>query len=333
MTIILVATTILVVAAAVILIPLMMAKADKDVIIKIPKDATRNMVADSLSRHLGKDFSDNVMRLAKIRGTDFSKRHGAYLINEGMNAFMAQRRLQSGGQEPVRLVINGFRSIDLLAERISARLDFPSDSLKALLSDRNVMSRYGLTTEQALALFLNDTYEVYWTASPVDVIKKIGDNYIRVWNPERKRKASELFLSPADIMTICSIADQESNKADEKGKIGRLYINRLRSGMKLQADPTVRFALNDYTIKRVRNEHLKVNSPYNTYLHKGLPPGPICTTGTATIDSVLDSEPSEDLFMCAREDFSGYHNFANTYKEHIANALRYQHALDYRGIK
>ena len=279
--------------------PMVFSGADRDVIIRIPKSATSQMVADSLTKYLGQSYSDRVMRLMRIRHVDYDKRHGAYLIPKGMSPFMAQRRLRRGAQNPVTLTFNGFLSREVLAERISRKLDFPSDSLLALLSDPAVLAPYGLTPEQALSLFLEDSYEVYWTSSPRDVIRKIGDNYLRVWNPDRRQLAD----------------------------------NRLWAGMKLQADPTVRFALNDYSIRRINAEHLKVDSPYNTYLHEGLPPGPIRTTSVATIDRVLNSEQTDEFYMCAREDFSGYHNFAATYKEHLENAMRYQHALNRRGIK
>ena len=134
-------------------------------------------------------------------------------------------------------------------------------------------------------------------------------------------------------MIICSIVDEESNAKSEKGTIGRLYINRLKKGMKLQADPTVRFALNDFTIRRVTRNHLTVDSPYNTYQVEGLPPGPIRTTSVETIDAVLNSQPNDYLYMCAKEDFSGTHNFAADYATHQENARRYQNALNERGIK
>lgn len=331
--IVLFATAALVVAGAIIMTPMVMTGADKDALIKIPKSATSQMVADTLTKYLGESYSKKVMRLARIRGVDYSKRHGAYLIPKEMSPLRAQHLLHRGAQHPLTLTFNGFRSKELLANRISAKLDFPPDSIMQLLNDSSLMASYGLTTDQALALFLEDSYEVYWSASPLDVINKIGKNYRQFWNAERRDKAQELRLTPAEVSIVASIADQETNQEQEKGAIGRLYVNRLWTNMKLQADPTVRFALSDYTIKRVTSKHLQVESPYNTYKHHGLPPGLISTTSARTIDAILNSEPSTYLYMCAREDFSGYHNFANTYREHVANALRYQHALDRRGIK
>ncbi|MDE5870105.1 MAG: endolytic transglycosylase MltG, partial [Muribaculaceae bacterium] len=304
-----------------------------DAIIKIPRNATEKNVTDSLSKYFGDKFASQVMKIARFPKGDPAQRHGAYLIQKGDNPISVARRLTHGAQQPVNITINGFRSLENLTDRISAKLDFPADSLRSLLSNKEVMATYGLTPEQALALFIDDTYQVYWSASPAEVIKKIGDNYLTVWNEQRKKKASDLGLSPDQIMTVCSIADEETNAASEKGTIGRLYINRLDKGMKLQADPTVRFALNDFTIKRVKGEHLKADSPYNTYKYAGLPPGPIRTTSKTTIDLVLDSKENDYLYMCAKEDFSGTHNFASDYNTHLENARKYQQALDKRGIK
>lgn len=318
---------------AVFFLPLLLKQAGGDAIIRIPLNATSENVKDSISRYLGEDYASLVMRMAKINGTDFSSRHGAYLIPQGSSPFRAERKLSKGAQQPLTITINGFRSLRLLSERVARRLDFTPDSLLETSTGEALLNKYGLTPQQALALFIDDSYEVYWSASPENVVSKIGDNYNKVWNGLRRQKAAELGLTPAEVMTICSIVDEESNKTDEKGKIGRLYINRIKKGMPLQADPTIRFALGDFTIRRVKGSHLKVDSPFNTYKNTGLPPGPIRTTSVATIDAVLDSEPSSHLYMCAKEDFSGYHNFSSTYAEHQANARRYQKALDARGIK
>lgn len=329
---ILLGLTIILTAALWIMYPLVMRKTEHTVIFRIPKNATEAMVRDSLEKYYGSTTASCVLKITNLRKIDFSRRYGMYEIPEGSNAIAIARKIGAGGQKPVRITVNGFRDIDLLVEKISLKLDFPADSLKKALNDPNILKPYGLTPEKALALFVDDSYEVYWTASPRDVIRKVGDNYTSLWNDARKEKASRLGLTPADAMTIASIADEETNNSSEKGEVARLYLNRLKKGMKLQSDPTIRFALNDFTIRRVKGEHLKVNSPYNTYLNSGLPPGPIRTTSKNTVDALLNSEPHNYLFMCAKEDFSGTHNFAETFAEHQRNATRYQKALNERGI-
>lgn len=321
------------VAAMLMCLPLLIEKAARDALIKIPKGATREMVHDSIAKYLDDGFASKMMRVAKVRGSDYAERHGAYLIEQGMSPLQAEHRLSHGAQEPITLTINHHRGLDALAKRIAAKLDFTADELISLVTDPEYLKQYGLTPDQALALFPEDTYEVYWSASPQGVMEKISDNFNKIWNEERLEKAKKLGCTPAEIMTVCSIVDEETNKVDEKGAIGRLYINRLKKGMKLQADPTVKFALGDFSLRRIRSNHLTVNSPYNTYRNTGLPPGLIRTTSVRTIDEILNSEPSDHIFMCAKEDFSGYHNFASNYQEHMANARRYQQALNKRGIK
>lgn len=327
------AIAVVIIAILIFTLPLFLTGASADAVIKIPAGASRENVRDSLSKHLGEGYAAKVMRVASLKGTDFSGRHGAYLITEGMSPARAERRLSQGGQHPLTVTINGFRTLQRLADKMSQRLDFSADSLIKAATDPAMLRKYGLSPDQALALFVDDSYEVYWSVSPEALIKKIGDNYEKIWNQERRSKAARLGLTPAEVMTLCSIVDEESNKADEKGKIGRLYINRLKIGMPLQADPTVKFAVGDFSIRRVTKQHLITDSPYNTYRNRGLPPGPIRTTSIATIDRVLDSEPSGYLYMCAKEDFSGYHNFASSLAEHRENARRYQKELDKRGIK
>lgn len=317
-----------------IISPYMMNGSDKDVTFRIPKGATIDNVNDTLLKYFPEDYSRKVINLLRLYGFEPEERHGLYELPRGATPFATMRKLSRGGQTPVRLTINGFRSLPYLAQRISLKMEFSPEEFMKAATDSAYLAKYDLTPEQALSLFLEDSYDVYWTASPYEVLDKIGENYTTFWS-EGKREAAydNLDLSPAEVMTLASIVDEETNQILEKGRIGRLYVNRLDKGMKLQADPTVRFALNDFTIQRVTNEHTRFSSPYNTYVVEGLPPGPIRTTSRKTVEEILRSQPSTDLFMCARPDFSGFHNFASTYDAHLENARQYQKALDERGIK
>ena len=301
-------------------------------VIKIPRQATAANITDTLSKYFGTDFAGRATTAFTKLVKDPAERYGAYDIPEGTSPVKAARILARGSQTQLTLTINGVRQFMPFADRIAAKFDFSGDDLRQALSDPELMQQYGLTTEQAPSLFLNDSYYLYWTDSPRTLIEKVGANYNRVWNDTRRAKADSLGLTPAQVMTIASIVDEETNQISEKGRIGRLYINRLNAHMRLQADPTVRYALQDFTIKRVSGANLQAPGPYNTYRVYGLPPGPIRTTSVATIDAILDSKPSDDLYMCAREDFSGFHNFASDYATHMANARRYQQALDSLGI-
>lgn len=330
---ILLGLALIIVALLILAYPFLFSRTETAATIRIPANATPAMLADSLSKYYGKSFSSRVMRIYGLRPVNLSHRHGSYRIEAGENPINVARRLTRGGQTPVRITVNGFRDLNLLCERIASKLDFPADSLRNAIKDADLLGSYGLTPDKAMALFINDTYEVYWNVSPRELINKIGNNYTSYWSEENIRKAKDLGLEPADAMILASIVDEETNDSSEKGTIGRLYINRLQKGMRLQSDPTVRFALNDFTIRRVKAEHLKANSPYNTYIRSGLPPGPIRTTSRATLDAILNSTPNSYLYMCAKEDFSGSHNFAVTFDEHSQNARRYRNALNQRGIK
>lgn len=307
-------------------------KAPSSALIKIPVNATATQLNDSISKYLGDGYAAKVTRLVKLRGTDLDTRHGAYLIETGWSPLMAMRRLTGGIQHPLTMTINGFRQRHILQEKIAAKFDFSADSIARVMADAATMDKYGLTTEQSMALFINDSYDFYWNVSPEEVVKKVGDHYLDVWNQQRRDKAAALGLTPAEVMTLASIVDEETNAKEEKGTIGRLYINRLKIGMPLQADPTARFAGGDFSVKRISSKMTKIDHPYNTYKNKGLPPGPIRTTSVETIDAILDSQPNDFIYMCAKEDFSGRHNFAKTYAGHEANARRYKRELDRRGI-
>lgn len=332
--IILGAAVVMVAASLIIALPYLLSGSVSAAVIRIPREARMENITDSLTKYFGKDYAERTTRVFRTLTDSPASRHGAYEIPEGESPLKAGRLLARGAQTPVTVTINGVREFLPFADRIAAKFDFSGDDLREALGNAALLKEYGLTTEQAPALFLNDTYYLYWSSTPEELIRKAGDNYMKFWTPERRAKADSLGLTPAEVMIIASITDEETNQTGEKGRVGRLYINRLHKGMKLQADPTVRFALHDFTIKRVTGRHLQeAPAPYNTYKVKGLPPGPIRTTSTATVDAILNSSPSDDIYMCAREDFSGFHNFASNYDDHLRNARLYQQALDGRGIK
>ena len=315
-----------------IFLPVVADKSQSKELIRIPANATTEMVRDTLAKYYGNKYADKLVMVSKLRGSDYSRRHGAYLVDSGLSPYMAERLLTKGGQHPMTVVVNGARGIDILSDRVARNLDFTPDSLKKQLQDSDFLANYGLTPSQALALFVDDSYQVYWSSSPRNVAEKIGANYKKIWNDSRLNKARELGLTPAEVIALASIVDEETNKKDEKPEVARLYLNRLKKGMKLQADPTVKFALGDFSLRRIRGEHLQVESPYNTYKVTGLPPGPIRTVTVADIDAVLNAPQHDYVYMCAKEDFSGYHNFAKDYNTHMQNARKYQKALNRRGI-
>ncbi|MCH5230644.1 MAG: endolytic transglycosylase MltG [Muribaculaceae bacterium] len=315
-----------------IFLPAVANKSENEAVIKIPINATAENVRDSLEKYFGSKYADKVMLMSKVRKTDIAKRGGAFLIESGMSPLQAERKLSQGSQHPFKIVVNGARGVDILADRVTRNIEISPDNLKKTLSDEEFLKQFGLTPDDALALFIDDTYEVYWNVTPEALTGKIGKNYKKVWNDSRLDKAKALGLTPAEVITLASIVDEETNKGDEKPMVARLYLNRLKKGMRLQADPTVKFALGDFSLRRIRGEHLKVNSPYNTYQVTGLPPGPIRTVTTSDIDAVLNAPDHDYIYMCAKDDFSGYHNFASDYNTHMQNARKYQKALNRRGI-
>jgi UPF0755 protein len=257
---------------------------------------------------------------------------GRYKIEQGMNNVELVKMLASGRQEPVRLVINKFRNKYDLFGAVARRLEADSTRLAQLFTDDKLMRKHGFNEENSLAMIIPNTYEFWWNTSAMEFMEKMLKEHAVFWTAERKEKARRLGLQPAEVMTLASIVEEETNQLEEKGTIARVYLNRLNIGMKLQADPTVRFAIGDFSIKRVRGAMLNHASPYNTYYAEGLPPGPICTPSIPTIDAVLNSSPNDYLYFCAREDFSGFHSFAKNYRDHQLNAQKYQKALNQRNI-
>lgn len=252
---------------------------------------------------------------------------GRYLIKNGMSNNEIINMLRSGRQYPIRVVLGSVRSLEDLAHRISKYFEFSADSLLRLLKDDSIAHSFGFTSRTFIAMFIPNTYEFYWTTSPIDFLSRMKREYERFWTEERRKKAFNAELTEIEVITLASIVYEETKKKEEMPTIAGVYINRLKRNMKLQADPTVRFAIGDFTINRVLYRHLEYNSPYNTYIYAGLPPGPICTPEITAIDAVLNYEKHDYLYMCARADFSGYHNFSKTLNEHQNNAKKYQKAL------
>ncbi|MFY0254626.1 endolytic transglycosylase MltG [Chitinophaga sp. 30R24] len=256
---------------------------------------------------------------------------GRYKIARGMSNFDIAKMLRSGKQSPVNLVINKLRTKDDFVRKICLNLEADSNVLRALMKDPVYLRQYGIDTNTVMCAVVPDTYEFYWNTGAEAVFKKLEKAREDFWTPERKEKAAQLGLSKNQVTILASIVEEETNKNDEKPLISSVYLNRYRKGMRLQADPTVKFALQDFGLKRIRENHTLYDSPYNTYHYEGLPPGPICTPSEKTLNAVLNTPETDYLYFCARSDFSGYHAFAATYAEHLENARKYQAELNKRG--
>ncbi len=330
--VVLIAAVCLAAISVLIIAPGWLGRSPETTTLYIPEGAGYDDVRDSLARHTSAEYADKVLKFAKIYKTDFSHRAGAYYIPKGFQAFRAAKRISRGEQTPVKIKINGFRDIDDLSRRIAAKFRFTPDDFSDYLNNPSRLHEAGHSSEHARVIFLDANYDFYWTDSEKKIIDRFEKQYADFWTPERRSQAETLGLSPDEIIIIASITDEETTRPEEKGRIGRLYINRLHKGMRLQADPTVKFALGDFSIKRVLQKHLYTKSPYNTYRFNGLPPGPIRTTSKATVDSILNSQPSDDLYMCAREDLSGTHVFSPTFDEHRSAAEKYRSKIDEIGL-
>jgi UPF0755 protein len=253
---------------------------------------------------------------------------GRYLIEKGSNLITIIRKLRNGQQNPVNLVITKLRTREDFAALAAKKFEFDAASFQAYLNSNDSLRRFNLDTNTIMAGVMPDTYTYFWNTTPARVMEKIIGNSEQFWTADRKKLALEKGLTPVEVVTLASIIDEESNKLEDKGKIASVYLNRMQKGMRLGADPTVKFALHNFALKRIYNKHLAVESPYNTYRVAGLPPGPICTPQKETIDAVLHAPATDYLYFVAKADFSGYHVFAATYEEHLSFAKAYQQALD-----
>ena len=265
--------------------------------------------------------------LAKLMDYDENVKPGRYLLRANMTNISAVRLLRSGLQMPVRVTFNNVRLTNELAEKITKNIALEPEEFEAALINFAMNNSSGFNKDNVLTMFIPNTYEVYYTISAKNLVERMLDEYERFWSDERRVKAKDLGLTITEVSVLASIVQAESVKPEESRIIAGLYVNRLKEGMPLQADPTLVFAVGDFTLKRVLDIHKAVDSPYNTYKYAGLPPGPIYMPEIASIDAVLNHDKNDYLYMCAKEDFSGYHNFSADYDEHMRNAARYQNAL------
>lgn len=254
---------------------------------------------------------------------------GRYLLKAGMSNNELVNLFRSGKQDAVELIFNSLRTKAELASKISQQLEVDSVIFLKLLNSPEEAAKYGFNQANFISMFIPNTYEIYWNTKSEAFIARMAREYKRFWTVERMAKARKIGLSQSEVSTLASIVQSEQMAhVDERIKVAGVYINRLKMGMRLQSDPTLIFSLGDFSIKRVLNIHKTFDSPYNTYLHKGLPPGPIYLPDQSSIDAVLNYEHHNYIYMCAKEDFSGYHHFSRTLTQHNVYARAYQRELN-----
>jgi UPF0755 protein len=294
-----------------------------------------NQSFDRLMFNLKKDEilknPESFERVAKLLNISDKIKPGRYKIEYGLSNLDIIKILKSGSQEPLNLVVKYAKRKENLALALSKQLELDSASLLNIINDSSTLRKAKMDENNIISLFVPNTYNIYWNITGQKLIERMIKEYNTFWNVNRTTKSILMKLSLQQVATLASIVMSETNKIDEMPIVARVYLNRIEKGMALQADPTVLFALNDSTIKRVLSIHLAFNSPYNTYLNSGLPPGPICMASPEAIDAVLNAPLHNYLYFCAKDDLSGYHNFAETFAQHQLNARKYQQELNRRG--
>ena len=310
-------------------------KSGEGMYVYVTENTTADDVLQQIEKRILVRYPGVLHRVAPwVLRTKGQLQSGRYRIEPSMSLHTLFATLTSGEESLVTLQITrGIRTQEELIKTLTGELRMKPESLRERLQDLQFCTSLGMDTITIRTLFMPNEYKVRWDISPDSLVALFHEEYKKFWTDERKRLATEAGFSPAEIITIASIVQEESAKKDEHSTIAGLYINRLREGMKLQADPTARYAYGDFTVKRIGQIQLSADSPYNTYKVKGLPPGPICYPEQSTIDSVLHYKKHDYRYMCARADFSGYHAFASNYMEHKRNAKAYQAELDKRAIK
>lgn len=305
---------------------------EKNVYIYIDERKNYNDIISQIDTAAKVQDLANFKRLSAYMKYPENIKIGCYMITPDMNIRTAIQVLRSGKQTPVKLRFNNIRLKEDLAKRISDQLMMSDADLLTLLNDSSVCAKYGFSTETIICMFIPNTYEIYWDIRPEALLQRMKNEYDKFWTADRKKKAAIQGLTPIEVSGLASIVEEECYFSDEYPVVAGLYLNRLKRGQMLQADPTVKYAVGDFSLKRILNKHIKTISPYNTYTKAGLPPGPIRVPSIKAIDAVLNPAQHDYLYMCAKEDFSGRHNFATTHAEHTRNANKYHAALNQRNI-
>lgn len=266
--------------------------------------------------------------LAKFMKYDELVKPGRYLIEKNTKNIEVIRKLRAGEQEPVRITFNNARLFSDVAAKLTIKLELDSVTFLTLLEKSGTADKYGFDKESFRCMFIPNTYEVYWNITSEDLVERMNREYKKFWTDERRQKADSLGLDLIQVTILASIVQAEVSHNEELPIVAGLYLNRLRKNMFLQADPTLIYGIGDFSIRRVLNVHKEIDSPYNTYRNLGLPPGPINFPSIKSLDAVLNYDQHKYLYMCAKEDFSGYHNFSTNLREHNINARKYQQALN-----
>lgn len=304
----------------------------KTVYIYIDRDDTTDSIYNKIKAQ-GKPNSFNGFKwMSQWRDYSGNIHTGRYAIRPGENVYHVFNRFYRGYQAPMNLTIGSVRTLDRLARNVGKQLMIDSAEIAGVINDSLLQQRLGYSKATIACLFIPETYQVYWNMSVEDFLERMQKEHQKFWNRERLNKAKAIGMTQEEVCTLASIVEEETNNNQEKPMIAGLYINRIHAGMPLQADPTIKFALQDFSLRRIANAHLTIDSPYNTYRNLGLPPGPIRIPTPIGIDAVLNYTRHNYIYMCAKEDFSGTHNFAANYAEHMKNARRYWKALNERKI-
>lgn len=305
---------------------------DKTVYVYIDERRDYNVLLKELKDSARLENVSNFDMLASALNYKDNIKSGRYAVNPDMDIYALIKNLRNGHQTPVRLKFNNIRTKENLDQRIGEQLMFGEGKLLSELNNPQKCEELGFKQETVIAMFIPNTYEVYWDVSINSFLERMKHEYNVFWTDERKAKAKEIGLSPIEVSTLASIVEEECTYSAEYPIVAGLYLNRLHIGQALQADPTVKFAVGDFGLRRILNKHLEIDSPYNTYQNTGLPPGPIRVPSIKGIEAVLNYTKHDYFYMCAKEDFSGYHNFAKTFSEHERNAAKYRIALNARKI-